>query len=376
MLFIRSLPMLSLVSVARKALAPLVVLALVSVLSLLTSAPASAQYTHRLTRIVYDFDANGMPDADRNVGYNGAGEVVSTDYTYFGDGTLDLFNTEDDATVQEDGVYGYDGSGRMIMADVDRGVESFETTTTFTAGEFDRIDFVGRNGSGAVVNDVYFDFTYTGGDLTEVVNRETSNNALINTLSVSYGANGLPDAVDLLSTGISIFNTLAWNADGNVTTISSTASGGFGTGSATMTYLPGSGQLDNEVWTQTGFVGSLFSEFPGNNYRKTYTYDANTLRTTESVDIDDNGSVEAILTYEWTAGSCNPSFQYAPNGRPNFSGLTSDGRVPDVYVPGTGATYIENCGPFPVPEPSFGLLVGIGSLALARAGRGAKRRAL
>jgi hypothetical protein len=345
-------------------------------LSLLMARPAAAQYTYRLTRIVYDFDANGMADADMNLGYNGAGEVVSTDYTYFGDGTTDLFNTEDDGTVQEDGVYGFDGSGRMITAQIDRGTESFEATTTFAADAFDRIDLIERDGSGTIVSDVYFDFTYTGSDLTQVVNRQTSNNALINTLSITYGTNGLPEDVDLVSPGISIFNTLAWNADGNVTTISSTASGGFGTGSASMTYLPGSGQLASEAWIQTGFVGSLFSEFPGNTYRKTYAYDANQLRTTESVDVGDNGSVEATLTYEWTAGSCNPSFQYAPNGRPNFSGLTTDGSVPDVYIPGTGATYIENCGPFPVPEPSFGLMIGIASLALVRAGRGGNRRSV
>ena len=71
------------------------------------------------------------------------------------------------------------------------------------------------------------------------------------------------------------------------------------------------------------------------------------------------------MSFEWLAASGNPVSQWAPNGRPNFSAAPADpSMVPSVYVPGTGATYTENWGPVPVPEPSFawGLLVGVGAL--------------
>ncbi len=337
-----------------------------------TSTPAVAQYTHRLTRVVYDFDANGVADADSNLVYDPAGRVVSSDYTYFGDGTPDLFNTVDDEISQEDSLFGYDASGRLTSGNVDRGFELFETETFFVGDRFDQVFLVERDGSGGVVNDVRFDFGYTGGNLTEVLNRDNTDESLIFTLGISYDAEGLPQQSDLLSLGVDFSNIFTVDDGGNVTAIDSSA-GAFGSGSATMTYLPApSGQLEHEVWTETGTIGSLFSEFPGFDYRKTYAYDGNDLRTHAEVDIGDDGSVEAIVTFEWLAASCNPVFQWAPNGRPNFSATPADpSMVPSVYVPGTGATYTENCGPFPVPEPSFawGLLVGVGALAGGRVRR-------
>ena len=338
---------------------------------------AAAQYTHRLTRVVYDFDNNGNPDADLNIGYDAAGFVVSTDYTYFGDGTEDLFNTEDDDTIQEDGVFVHDGNGLLFQVDLDRGTESFDNDVTFTNGRFDRIDSITRDAGGVVTSDVYFDFSYVGDDVVQIAGRQTSDNALINTLNLTYGTDGLPETYDLISAGVSIFNTLDFDTAGNFISVSSTASGGFGSGTGTLTYLPGSGQLETEVWTQTGFVGSLLSEFPGENYTKHYTYDGADLLLTEEVDIDSDSSVEAVLSFEWTLGTCNPSFQWAPNGQPNFSSMPSQpSMVPDAYVPGTGATYFRNCGPLPVPEPGFGSLIGAGGLALACFRAAAARRRL
>ena len=104
----------------------------------------------------------------------------------------------------------------------------------------------------------------------------------------------------------------------------------------------------------------------------------NDLKTREEIDIGDDGSIEATRTFTWQAGACVPVIFFAPNGRPNFAKF-------DVFpfVPGTGAVWQENCGPYlvggaPQPVPGViplllpGLVVGLAALGI----RGVRRETL
>ena len=66
-----------------------------------TALVAQAAFTHRLVEVRYDYDNNGLTDATTIIGYESDGRATSEVYTYTGDGTADLFITEDDDAASE-----------------------------------------------------------------------------------------------------------------------------------------------------------------------------------------------------------------------------------------------------------------------------------
>lgn len=352
-----------------------------------TTAHTQQSFTHRLTTVLYDYDNNGVTDATGTFTY-ASGLGTGTSYVYTGDGVADLFVTEDDDAAQETGVVGYNADDLLDSFSLTRqlmqpGTEQFDTTLTFTAGELTRVD--SSSTLGGSTNSTFTTLSYAAGRLDEIVERNSSDNSLVFSQSYAYGSDDLPNLVSFDSPGIDAVTTMSWRSDGQLDDLSSTSTfGGNPLGSGGADYIYDSaGFLQSEAWTFNAPVGSFFAEFQGVNYRKTLTYDASNLKVLEEIDIGDDGSVEATRTFVWEAGPCVPAFIFASNGRPNFARM--DG-LP--YVPGTGATWFENCGPVapsgpnpaPVPAISPGLqatlaaaLGGIG--ALGALVRGRRRRA-
>lgn len=310
-----------------------------------TAAHAQLGFTHRLTTVLYDYDNNGTTDATSTFTYDANGRATTTSYVYTGDGTPDLFVTEDDDAAQEDGTITHNANDLVDSVSVDRqlmvsGTEEFDTALTFTGGVLTRVDSdsVFQGGTNAT----FTSLSYVGGQLDQIEERNDSDNSLVFEQSYMYGGNNLPSVVTFDSAGIDAVTNFTWRSDGQVDDVSSTSTFGgnpLGSGAGDYVYDAG-GFLQSEAWSFTGSVGSFFAEFQGAAYRKTYSYDAQQLKTLEQIDIGDNGSVEATRTYVWTAGSCVPAFIFASNGRPNFAQMSG---LP--YVPGTGATWFENCGP-------------------------------
>ena len=61
------------------------------------ASAASAQSTtpYRVKTVHYDYDNNGITDATTLYTYGPIGEITDVAYTYVGDGTPDLFVTEE-----------------------------------------------------------------------------------------------------------------------------------------------------------------------------------------------------------------------------------------------------------------------------------------
>ncbi len=327
----------------------------------LGSTPAFAQlgFTHRLTTILYDYDNDGTTDATRSYTYDGAGRITDVSYVYTGDGTPDLFVTEDDDAASETGMIGYTTGDLVDDVSIDRtlmpsGTESFGTMYTFSGGRMTRYDSTATTAGGSSAN--YAIFSYVGADLDTLTERMTSDDSLVFTQTFAYGGDALPDTVGFDSSGIDASTSFTWRADGQLDDLASSANFmGSPIGSGTADYVyDANGFLQSELWTVSGSVGSFYAEFQGVTYEKTYGYDAQDLRTLEEIDIGNDGSVEATRTLVWQAGACVPAFLFAPNGRPNFAIMPG---LP--YVPGTGATWLGNCGPYdgtigaPPPVPSM-----------------------
>ncbi len=321
---------------------------------LLWPAAGSAQqsFTHRLTSIVYDYDNNGTTDATTLFEYDTSGRATSTSYAYAGDGTPDLFVTEDDDAASEAGVVGYDAddlltSFALVRQLMGGGTEEFDSTFTFVNGALTRVDSAFM--LGGVPNAGFTTVSYLDGRIDRIEDRMTSNGALVSEQFYAYGPDDLPNLVTFESSGIDAVTTLAFRGDGQLDDLSTTVTFGaaqIGAGGADYAY-DADGVIQSEAWAMTGTVGSPFAEFQGVSYRKTYTYDAANLKALEQIDIGDDGSVEATRTFVWQPGACVPAFIFAQNGRPNFARF--DGLS---YVPGTGATYLENCGPVGCSDPS------------------------
>ncbi len=325
-------------------------LALAATLVVATPAHAQQGFTHRLTMVLYDYDNNGVTDATSTITYGAGGRPTDLSYVYTGDGVPDLFVTEDDDAASEAGVIGFNPDDLLDSFSLERqlmqgGSEEFDTVLTFVAGQLTRVD--SDSMTGGMTNSTFTTLSYTGDQLDQIEERNTSNNSLVFEQFYAYGSDDLPSVVTFESSGIDAVTSLSWRPDGQVDDLSTTVTFDtmpLGGGAADFVY-DAEGFLQSEAWSMTGSVGSLFAEFQGVTYRKSVFYDAGDLKIREEVDIGDDGSVEATRTFVWEAGPCVLGFLFAANGRPNFARM--DG-LP--YVPGTGATSVENCGPVIVPQ--------------------------
>ncbi len=352
-----------------------VVLTLSLLFTFAVPALAGAQTSYRLTSIDYDYDNNGTVDATSVLSYDAAGVPTGFTYDYVGDGTPDLFVTEDDEAQSEIATYLFDASGLLTDYSLDRTnmsmtTESFDIVQTFTAGQITRSD--SDSNVEGLVSSTYSTFSYVGSDLDTVVERRTSDDALQLTLTYAYGGDSLPDVVTLSSPGaggfpgLDIVTTYTWRGDGQADDVSSVWTQGMttiGGGSGDYVY-DAQGRRIAEVFTVDMSQGAFPAEFFGLEYRKTIHYDALGLPDREEVDVGDDGSVEATRTATWEAGPCTPVFIWAPNGRPEFIEMPGT-----PYVPGTGWQSLQNC---PEPGLAVSLLAGTAGLAAVsrRRGRG------
>lgn len=352
------------------------------------SASAQLGFTHRLVAVDFDYDNNGLSDASQSISYDGNGRATGVNYVYTGDGTPDLFVTEDDDAAQETSIVTYTVDDLVATFDLDRqlmpsGSESSDATYTYTGGNLTRFDAVSVLGGSS--SESYGDFSYVSGRLENLAVRNAADDSILFLQDYDYGPDDLPNLVTLLSAGVNTTTTLNFRADGQLDDLTSTTSFGamqLGVGTADYVY-DANGRIQSESWAVvSGFAGSPFSEFANETYLKTYSYDGQNLRILEEIDIDDDGSVDATRTLVWQAGSCVPAFIFAPNGRPNFAVMAGF-----PFVPGTGATWLENCGPYPAsggpqpptvpglaPSAAFGLVAllgGFGWLQLRRSRDGA-----
>ena len=334
---------------------------------------------YRLTTIDYDYDDNGVVDAQTVIEYDVAGDPTTISYTYTGDGVPDLFVTQDDEAAIEAGTFGFDAAGRTTSTTLDRvnrdaSTESFDTFQVFTGGAITRSDSdVDVEGS---MSSTYSTFAYIGANLDAVETRDAVTDALQTTLTLEYGGDSLPDTVTLASPagvgipGLEVVTTYTWRPDGQPDDVASTwsqifPSGPVVFGGGTGDYLyDAAGRRTAEVFSVDTSQGVFVAEFFGRDYRKTLSYDALGLLAMEEVDLDDDGSIEATHFATWEPGDCTPAFVWAPNGRPEFVEMAGK-----PYVPGTGWQSLRNC-----PEPATGLslMAGVGALAglsRRRAGR-------
>lgn len=329
------------------------------VLSVLVSNVfAVTTYNQRITKIVYDFDGNGVTDATDVYQYQPSGKPANTSYVYTGDGLVDKLNTRDANFSLETNVFGYNSSGLMNSLVVDRGSQLIESDASFLNGGLNRVDLIIKDGIGTVLIHHHWLFNYNNNVLNQVENFDTLTGSSVNTEDFVFNSNGLPLTMVQSSPppGITFSNTFTWRTDSQIDAISTVTSGGLGTGDVDLFYDP-QNRLSSELWSFTGFVGSPYARLQLKNYRKSYFYDVNNLKVREEFDLNVNGSVDAILTYEWEEAICLPTFYWAPNGMPNF--ITT----PDYpYVAGTGAFQIEACGGTPntptnIPLPLWSMVL-------------------
>ncbi|MEM9175302.1 MAG: PEP-CTERM sorting domain-containing protein [Myxococcota bacterium] len=338
--------------------------------ALLIGPAASAQTApYRVAEISYDFDDDGVEDARSTLVYDGSGAPTDGSYAYIGDTTPDLFRTEDNDAESETVTYVLDGNGFLLSSVLDRidfstATEQFSVAQVFAGGLLTDSTFAST--LGGATDSTESVFAYTGTRLDQVVTRNPIDDSLVWTLSIGYGADDLPDTVVFESpadptNGIPAFQvetTYTFRADGQADDVISVArvddgsGAGFvaiGGGSGDYVY-DGAGRRIEEVFTSSGGIGAFPAEFVGFDYRKTLAYDGLGLLESESIDVDDDGSIEATRTFVWEAGDCVPIFVWAPNGRPEFTATAST-----PYVPGTGWQSSRNC-----PEPTTGLALTAG----------------
>lgn len=333
---------------------------------------AGADIPYRLTSIDHDYDNNGITDATTTIFYNGAGEPTLSEYRYVGDGTPDLFVTEDDGASEDDTVFAFDVDGFTTDVTLDRvnfdaTTEAFDVAQTFTAGVLTRTDSTSDTG-GPVVGASYATFAYVAGDLDQVTERSSADDSILYTLDYQYGGDGLPSIVTFnvppvppFFPGIDLLTTYTWRPDGQVDSVSSVGSSGpnpFTDGSGDYIY-DAEGRRTAEVFVATVGSGAVPAEFPDTSYRKTLDYDVLGLLSREEFDVDDDGSIEATRIPTWEPGECTTVFVWASNGRPEFEAIPGT-----PYVPGTGWQSLRNC-----PEPAQALSLLMGSVAIAGFGR-------
>ncbi|MCF6252578.1 MAG: VCBS repeat-containing protein [Methylococcaceae bacterium] len=306
---------------------------------LMANANAVTNYNQRVIKVSYDFDANGVTDATDVFHYNFDGSLADFSYVYTGDSIVDKLNTRDKNFNNETNTFSYNSEGLVNRFVVDRGSEIVESNAIFLNSQISRIDMEVRDDMGNVSVHQHWLFDYINNDLNQVQNIDTLTGNLVSILDFFYDSNGLPFTMDMSfqSSELIFANTFTWSSDFQIGAIS-TVIAAIGTGNVDLFY-DAQNRLSNELWSFTGFVGSPYAKLQNTNYRKSYFYNVDNLKVREEYDLDDNGNIDAILTYEWEQAPCLPSFYWAPNGMPNFI-TTSD----FSYVAGTGAFQFEFCG--------------------------------
>jgi len=283
----------------------------------------------------YDFDNNGTFEGIRTVTYDSIGRVVGSAYTYTDDGTPDTdFRsfTIGASNLNSTSVYTYDSSGLLSGLILDDANTRVENVVNY-----------GSDGLVATGQTIIFD-------------KILSAEAVFN--SVATNAEGIPQSIQRFQ-GSSPRDVIAFEYDTAGRVALKRVSNASSTGPTETVYVWSSdGRLVEEITTVVGLpvfeirvnydydsMGRLQSRLSttlsnsmsiSGKYRWRYSYDATSARM--EVDLNDDGTVEAVVLTEFETALCKDVIFWIPGAEPNFT----PGSFPP-FVPGTGYALASIC---------------------------------
>ncbi|MFK8013932.1 MAG: thrombospondin type 3 repeat-containing protein [Gammaproteobacteria bacterium] len=288
-----------------------------------------AGFGQRPASVDFDFDNNGLVDAQSVITYDDDGNVTSQTYTITGDGTPDLFNPVSDANFQADYTW-EDGLLTLVEQDNITDGNDFVSAISYVDGVMTSTVESVFDAMGGLVAQVNIDYDY----LDDLRVRDTwtfgPDNLPLLIIDHVYDGNGLiatSSWVNQLTPGGQEFD-FTWNTDGKLTQrrTDADADGVF------------EEVIDIEhaggVSTMRTVTGSL--SFTPADYTETPAYDTDGRILRIDYDANIDGSIDAVGTPVWEEGPCQPFFLPTLNPT-NESGFDGD--------PDSGVGDVLFCGP-------------------------------
>lgn len=303
------------------------------------SGSGSGQTGMRVSRILYDFDNNGTFEGERRITYFSDGRIAAETYVYTDDGTPDtnlgsftLSGPKDNQN--QDITYTYSPNGTLFTVAYDSSGHHMRDTYTYDAnGMVTRLDSFTQDSSGALISSLAWVHSLNGLQLNQYKLYLSGSNTALLDYTINYNGAGQVDT-DLQTvsgSGQQNMRTYTWRSDGKISAIDETdpAPGATYQASIKFTYDSNS-HLVSRLYATT---------YQNETYRWDWVLDNNGLPIEKRVDLSANGTVEAVVRYEYEQGPCTKVYLWYPRSEPNFVINTA---VP--YKPGTGYVEIPVCG--------------------------------
>ena len=294
----------------------------------------------RVARLLYDFDNNGIFEGEAQFTYDATGRVILENYVYTDDSAPDTdFRTFTigGSTENMTTSYSYDANGLLETWVIDQGGDRFTTTYTYSNDRLvTAVNTVFEDNTGAETARITSELSYTGTRL----DRYTAVTMILglpgqgisDTYDLSYDGAGLL-ASDLMTSvlGAQSEQTYSWRVDGNIDMIQNTNPDPAINFTEIVDFIY---DVNNRLITR-----QVLANDPGDDYKWDMVYDSADRLIEERIDLDSDGSVEAVVQSQWEDGPCAPVFLWTLRAEPNFKADPAS-----LYLPGTGYAVFSICG--------------------------------
>jgi len=286
--------------------------------------PVITDGNHRVSKIEYDYDLNGLIDARSIITYSDNAKTVTSNYEYLGDGTPDIYIHGADGIMARNEIT-FSDSGQQLTFSIENTKEDGSMTSiTFSYsyrddGQLQQI-VIDTFGNSSVL-----DVLYSDGRISSL----TDPNAVQPSLVYNYNANGTLASREIVNGGTITQRTdFIWRADGQLESATSQN-----------LYLdPVKNEYLTVVYDDGGKVDKFMQsneQYPTTaalNLTAIYTWDGD--RIVEiGYDPLSQGGIDSIETMTWEEGGCYN--QYLPNlglSLPNFISAQSTVFTPGIFI--------------------------------------------
>jgi len=291
--------------------------------------------TTRLSRMLYDFDNNGIFEGTREYAYDADGRLSSERYVYVDDGITDtVFGTFSIGAESSDSniLYSYNLNGLLELVTIDT-VGGGRSETVYTYNDDDlitRADIRSYDGVGAVSQRMFFTLTYVGQRL-DYYSWYKAPFAPDYIYELTYGADGLILSDRGRTRALLHVNQLAytWRPDGHIDSIQETTPP-----------VNHYSALIDYIYDATGKLAILkvMANDPNDNYQWDMLYDSEGTAAGMNVDLNSDGAIEAVVRSELEVGLCEPVYAWMRRAEPSFK---ADATA--LYLPGAGYYKLGGC---------------------------------
>ena len=295
--------------------------------------------TGRIAQLFYDFDNNGVFEGVAIISYDADGRIISDIYTYTDDGTPDTdfktFGVSPSGFRKEDRdtswTFEYNADGLLETWTWDIGGGEFLNTIDYSYNASMHVantsSLIQTNGMSNTLTTIH---SYTGTNLDQV--QTSVDGTLMSTLDLSYDGNGLlsSDLQTIDATASQLRRDYTWRADGQIDAMETTDPDPGRDYETSDNFIY---DADDRLVTHQNILND-----PADNYSFHFKYDSNNLVSDTEIDMNSDGSIEAIVRAVWEDGPCESVYIWAERLTANFLADANQ-----VYAPGTGYGVFPVC---------------------------------